>query len=128
MSACPHCGQDMPHLTLAPEPASSKARATDPSTSRAAARLAFPKQGTVKLRILAALRLCDDGATARQLSELTGLEYTTVSTRITDLIDGSWLYRTGTTRRTSTGRQAVVVAVTDLAREKLENYYRGAAA
>lgn len=67
------------------------------------------------------LHLRDKGpATRWELSEATGLGYTTVSARCTDCLEVEWIAETGLTRPTRTGSPAGVLMILPAGRAALE--------
>lgn len=125
---CPWCQQrlpesDQPTLSIVgaqPAPAHTKSRAADPVTAKTAARLAVVRQGSQRYRLLAALeRAGVSGLTAEQCAEQTGIAYVSSSTRLTELVRGGLVERTGHTRPTSSGTQADVLVVTQAGRDEL---------
>lgn len=115
---CPACGQPVrPQLSLAHPAPETKARRSDPSTSKAAALAALPRAGTQRLRVLEAL--LSGPKTADEIARWTGISYVSVSTRVSELVTGGWAYRTGETAVTSAGGSGEVVRLTGRAREQL---------
>jgi hypothetical protein len=101
-ACCPWCGQSVPDAEQAPlaslnepTPASAKVRRSDPGTSRDAAKLAFPNQGSQRARILIAVGHRSGGLTAEQIAQRTGIKYVSASTRCTELVRGGWLVVNG---------------------------------
>lgn len=114
---CPECGQPVPPLDADAGP--GKARKQDPPTAKLAAKLAWPRAGVARYKLMLALLDRPKGASAEQLAFVTRLPYVSVSTRLTELRDDGWVRPTGATVVTRAGRPAAVVALTWRARRKL---------
>lgn len=112
---CPHCNHDFaPQLSLASPSAETKTRHSDPSTSRNAAKLAYPRGEGQRRRILEAIADSDHGLTADEASLATGIPYVSCSTRISELLQGGWAVRSGT-RLTRNGASADALILSDAA-------------
>jgi MarR family len=87
-----------------------KARRTDPVTSKHAARVAFPRAGTQRLRILEALAANRAGLTYDDLARLTGMPGVSTSTRLSELAAAEWIERAGRRRTLNAGQADVWIA------------------
>ena len=87
-------------------------RATDPDTSRQAAKDNAPRRNAQQERVLAALRhLGEDGGTDAQVASLCGLPANTIATRRRELEAMGLVERTTERRRTPSGSTAIVFRV-----------------
>jgi hypothetical protein len=84
------------------------ARATDPWTSHAAARLAEVKAGTGRAFALDVLRRYPAGLADFELAELTGWPLNSINKRRGELRDGGLVEATEETRETPAGAKAIV--------------------
>jgi len=127
---CPTCGRPVgqlhrptcPHAGRMVESLEPVARRTDPQTSHAAAASARPSAGAIRAHVLEALRLAGQSARLRGLTddellaefERRGWPGTPsgIRTRRRELVDEepAQVIDTGTTRKTATGRSAIVWA------------------
>jgi hypothetical protein len=92
--------------------------ARDSATSRKAALDNYPRSGTQRARVLAALMEAADGAgglTRDELCVALNMPPNVLTPRVKELIDGGWAHETDVNRRTRAGSEAVVVAVTEKA-------------
>ena len=104
----------------APAPARTKARATDPSTSRRAALEAVPRQGGQRRRIVGALvAYYPAGLTYEEVAHEARVSLTGVSTRLKELEVGGWAAPDGERRTAGAGGLARVWVATDKARRML---------
>lgn len=88
-----------------------RVRASDPETSKAAARTV--KAGTQRARVLAALANAHDGLNGYEASVRCGITRVhAATTRCEELEELGFARRTGKTRPTDTGCQALVFAIT----------------
>lgn len=87
-----------------------KARVTDPLTSKRAARLARPRAGSQRERILQAIIDAPLGLNYDEAAEATGIVSVSVSTRISELAKGGWIERAGERETSAHGQAAVWVA------------------
>ena len=87
-------------------------RRTDPSTSKAAARTV--KAGSARARVLAALCDAPDGMNGWELSVCCGISRVhAATTRCEELERLGFAYRTGATRPTDTGCEALLFFATE---------------
>jgi hypothetical protein len=101
--------------------------ARDSETSRKAALAAYPRQGTQRWKILAALRYRESfvppsgllGYTRDELAEATGMSPNAVRPRVVELVAGGWIEESEFTRKTEAGLDASLLVLTDKAREEL---------
>lgn len=90
-----------PLLDWRPE---SKARASDPETSHAAARQSRGLAGEHHRRILRALQHVLEDGTAEDLARVTGMETHQVNRRTGELLSAGLIELTGEARKNSAGR------------------------
>lgn len=83
------------------------ARTSDPDTSKLAALQHEPRKGTQRARVLAEIRVCKGGLTARQVTQLTGIEG--AWKRVSELKQGGHVVIVG--QRLDLGNMADVYAV-----------------
>jgi hypothetical protein len=96
---------------------------TDPGTSQQAAKLNFPRSGNQRRRVLEALVARGSrGATFEELVVDTGIE--SAAKRLTELVQGGWVFQTEATRPTHTGSPATVHLVSEKALHELERERR----
>lgn len=101
-------------------------RASDPDTSKAAARAV--RAGTQRARVLLALANASDGLNGWEASVRCDIRRVhAATTRCEELEALGFARRTGATRPTDSGCQALVFAITDAGRQ-LANEMRGTAA
>ncbi len=90
-------------------------------TSRKAALDNYPRSGTQRAKILAALVMAEQkghvGATRDQLSRGLGMPDSSVDARVGELIAGEFARETEQTRKTQHGSDATVVVATDKGHE-----------
>lgn len=107
MSGCGFCGHvdgHGPGCLGAAVPAPFQAHS---QTSRAAAREIAPKAGTLRAKVLEAIR-SRGGATAEELEVALELGGSTVRPRVVELVRAGLVRDSGATRRTRSGRAATV--------------------
>lgn len=93
-----------------------RVRESDPATSKAAAKVV--KAGTQRGRVLLALAQAADGLNGFEASVRCGINRVhAATTRCEELEELGFARRTGDTRPTDTGAQALVWQVTDSGRE-----------
>jgi hypothetical protein len=96
-----------------------------PETSRGAAGLAVPVQGTARHQIIGALshvaRMSSPGYTDAQLEHLLNRSHQTVSSARNWLVEAGWVIDSGVRRRTPSKRLAVVWMLSDDAWRKLRD-------
>ena len=85
----------------------------DSETSRQAALDNYPRQGTQRRKVLAALERQPSGMTREEIAVTLGLPDSSVRPRVVELIRGNWIQETPRTRRTSTGSKAAVLVAKD---------------
>lgn len=94
-----------------------------PETSRGAAGLAVPVQGSARHKIVAALshvgRLAHPGYTDAQLEHLLGASHQTTSSARNWLVEAGWVIDSGVRRLTPSKRQAVVWMLSEAGWAKL---------
>ncbi len=96
---------------------------SDPGTSQQAARLNFPRSGNQRRRVLEALAARKtNGGTFEELIADTGIE--SAAKRLTELVQGGWVFQTEATRPTHTGSPATVHLVSEKALHELERERR----
>jgi hypothetical protein len=96
---------------------------TDPGTSQQAAKLNFPRSGNQRRRVLEALvARGSNGATFEELVVDTGIE--SAAKRLTELVQGGWVFQTESTRPTHTGSPATVHLVTEKALVEIQREWR----
>lgn len=84
-----------------------------PETEREAAKLAFPRTGSDRLRVLVLLLdRGDRGATDEEIAEELGLRLYTAAPRRNELKRDGWVEASGDKRPTTTGTPATVWVVT----------------
>lgn len=82
-------------------------------TSRQAALDTYPRSGSHRWRILAALQAFPDGLTREELAIATSLGGDTIRPRVLELIGGGFAVETEVTRKTQKGSDATVLLVTE---------------
>jgi hypothetical protein len=88
-------------------------------TERPSALDVYPRTGTQRLAVLAAIRAAGDrGMTDRELQQ--ALHIRRARTRRQELQEGGWVMDSGRTRRLDTGNAAIVWVLTDAAWGRLE--------
>lgn len=97
----------------------SKARGSDPDTSKRAAFANLPLKNTQRREILEIHLRHLEGLTDDELSQLTPMRLNSLTTRRSELFQGGWLEDSGLERKTETGISAVVWRVTDKAKRTL---------
>lgn len=103
-----------------------RVRSSDPETSKAAARVV--KAGTQRARVLLALANASDGLNGYEAAVRTGINRVhAATTRCEELERLGFARRTGSTRPTDTGCQALVFEITAEGRE-IATEMRGTAA
>lgn len=116
-------------LDITPEDLASandgRARASDPATSKAASRSVAPLTGKQRIAVLRALvQAGERGLVGEEAAVLCGIRYPHVATtRLGELESDEWgrlVERTDRTRRTSSGRSAIVFTATDAGRKMAE--------
>lgn len=95
------------------------ARRDHQDTSKVAAALVFPRSGTQRKRVLAAVWRAPTGATRDELAATLGMSPNTVRPRVKELIDGGWVEPSGFTRPTPLGRDGEVLFVTAKAEDEI---------
>jgi hypothetical protein len=102
--------------------------ARESDTSRRAALEAYPRQGTQRWRILGVLAAQHSslapgapiGYTRDELAAKCGMSPNTVRPRVRELIEGGWVEESETfTRKTTSGRDAALVLLSDRGRDRL---------
>lgn len=88
-------------------------------TSASAASMAFPRSGTQRMRVLAAISARHGGATDDDVIASTGMLHQSVGPRRLELERGGWIEDSGRRRKTRMGNDAIVWELTDLARARL---------
>lgn len=85
-----------------------------PVTQRKAAILVYPRSGTYRIGVLRAIAKADaHGATDEELYQATGWDENTVRPRRNELMNDGWVEDSGRTRRTPSGKDAVVWVLTE---------------
>lgn len=102
-------------------PRPGAARATDPTTSRKAARNVKPRTGSQRAKVLLVFaEVGDHGLTgddlAARLGDRNGSSWRSRMAELRDLYDPPLIERTGTTRATRSGEEGDVHAVTEAGR------------
>lgn len=94
--------------------------ARESKTSLDAARLAYPRSGILRGKVLRmiALRHSADGATSEELTALLNENPYSVKPRLTELRQGGWVEKHGT-RTGKSGAQIDVYVLTERAREEM---------
>lgn len=87
-------------------------------TSRKAALDAYPRQGSQRRRVIHALRYHGD-STREELAAHTSLSENSVRPRVRELIEGGWIEETDHTRKTTRGSEAVLLGLTNKARDQI---------
>lgn len=83
-------------------------------TSAAAARSMRPVAGTLRARVLAVFERCGaHGATCDEVERDMDGRHQTISARVYELRNGGWIVDSGRTRKTRSGRQAIVYVLTE---------------
>lgn len=91
--------------------------ARDSPTSRDAAERIEPSADTLRRMVLDHVRGCQGGATCDEVEEKLGLRHQTASARLWELHKAGLVVDSGRTRKTRSGRSAVVwVGAAELAR------------
>jgi hypothetical protein len=88
-------------------------------TSRQAAIVNYPRNGTQRQRIIKAVASAPDGLTREQLAEMLGIVLNAVLPRVVELRAGGWIEESGRTRLTKQGARATVLVLTERARTEL---------
>lgn len=97
------------------EPATPRAARCAPVTSHAAARFVASEAPSLQARIIQDLwnsAYRNTGLTVAELEYRLGRKHETVSARVNELANAGWIRDSGHTRKTDTGRQAVVWMLT----------------
>jgi hypothetical protein len=89
-------------------------------TSRLAALQAYPKQGSQRWWILAALAFAP--STREELEGRTGLPANSIRPRVRELIDGGWVVVTQERRKTKAGNESEVLRVADGAKDRVREH------
>jgi hypothetical protein len=88
-----------------------------PVTQRKSAILTYPRSGTYRRGVLDAIaRARDAGATDEELYAATGWDENTVRPRRNELMNDGWVEDSGRTRRTPSGKDAVVWVLSEQGR------------
>ena len=114
-TGCIFCQSQQPPSPTAPAPGLSRRDHGD--TARAAALAAWPKTGTQRAQVLAALARFD--LTDEQIQRWTALPANTERPRRVELVRGGWVTDSGQRRKTEAGLEAVVWTLTDKARQQI---------
>lgn len=89
-------------------------------TETSAARSAWPRFGTQRMTVLAAIaKAGDEGLTDHELADETGLFLYSCAPRRTELLHGGWVRDSGRRRTTPLGAEAAVWVLADAARARL---------
>lgn len=93
-----------------------------PSTAKEAARMAYPRSGTQRMRVLDLVaHRGQAGATDEEMQVRLGLGHNSQTPRRRELVLGGWIEDSGRTRPTgSTGAQATVWVLTEAGRHEWE--------
>lgn len=97
------------------------------STSKSAAQVNFPRNGTQKHKILALLKRKEGyGATREEIGLALGLSGDTVRPRVAELLEGRWVEAAKplTTRKTQAGNDAEVLVLTGRGLSSLDRSLR----
>ena len=95
-------------------------------TSVKAALAVFPKSGTQRYRILAAVVAADGaGLTDAQIQAKTGISESSERPRRGELVEGGWLEDTGVTREYGGHGEAIVWALTEKAEKTWPMFFHG---
>jgi hypothetical protein len=131
---CSLCGSHLPDdeqpvLGAVVEPIDShrKARRSDSATAKKAAKNAEPRQGTQRFRCLDAIASFRHGLTYEEVARETRLPAVSCSTRMSELLTGGFVERSGQTRKTLNGGDADCLVVTAKGMAVLQQHDRSAA-
>lgn len=94
------------------------ARGSDPGTSKKAARDIYPRSGSQRHKALMAVASKGDtGAIADDVSEITGIEWRSITPRLGELKKHGWVEPRGDTREGRMGAQQEVIVITEKAQK-----------
>lgn len=81
---------------------------TKKSTSRAAHNSVKPHKGEIYKKIVRGMKRLKNGGTFEEIARASRLQPSQVWKRLSEMVDMKIIYNTGSTRTTSSGRQAMV--------------------
>jgi hypothetical protein len=99
----------------------SPSRGSDPPTSKAAAKVNYPRAGTQRHKILVTIGMAgDSGFTAEEAADRSGVDYRSATPRIGQLKREEFILGTGQTRTGPYGAEQEILVVTEKAKRYLE--------
>lgn len=87
-------------------------------TSQAAAAIAFPKSGSEREKVLAAIAVAPDGCTDDEMLEAWVTHPNGIRARRGELVTAGWVVDSGRRRKTRTGQAAAVWTLSDAGRRQ----------
>lgn len=93
-------------------------RPNTPSTSRAAHESIKPAKSYYHEKIIEGLRKLKVGGTFEEIAEASGIQPSQAWKRLSEMQAAGLVYNVGTTRKTSSGRQAQIRQLTEFSREQ----------